>query len=612
MTSTTSRSSWSTGPSRSCPNDRRRVRRIRPEPRGRPPDRRALRERGSRGVRLRAESARPREPVGPPRHDRIRGLGCRRGGPAVPCSRHIPGRAVLLGPRDLGRDCLRARDVVPTRPHLSDQSGLDPTAVGPRSDLRPCPRLGLLDLDDRVGHQRDVVERLRSQRPGRADLRLPRARVLRLDVHFCMLFVRSWWQVRKTPSRWVFGVVLLGLIAGTVPAAVTELLWPILSSNDTRVGLGSLYTLMWSIFIAYAVVRYRYLVIEPVTEARTARAPRHRLERGLNYLVLENGRTSALGAFRDIVSATPGLCVTGLAPSRVSVRFGLERTPILWITTVSNEERTVRPNALDFELVHTVVKFLRENPGTAVLLDDLDYLATLAGFDAVARFLKRVTNQASASKGTVIVAAGFGTFPPEQIALLRGSVDRVLEVQEAIASSTPGAEHVLMTINAQDAPVALPLVGARRGLLLTTEHPTKARLRYGDRFDIVWVTEQPEPGVPSVRPNALDTEGRRAIGNSATAHEGMDIVLVGLEQLALYVDLRSWLPFVKDSLDIASLHGCRLFLTIAPEALSPQELAVLARRFDTGLSPSMFKGSAPSGPTTAAPENRIPYREPSA
>src|SRR5207245_1100999 len=99
--------------------------------------------------------------------------------------------------------------------------------------------------------------------------------------------------------------------------AVTELLWPILSSNDTRVGLGSLYTLMWSIFIAYAVVRYRYLVIEPVTEARTARAPRHRLERGLNYLVLENGRSSAMGAFRDIVSATPGLCVTGLAPRRL-------------------------------------------------------------------------------------------------------------------------------------------------------------------------------------------------------------------------------------------------------------------------------------------------------
>jgi hypothetical protein len=427
-----------------------------------------------------------------------------------------------------------------------------------------------------------------------------------------MLFVRAWWQVRKTPSRWMQGIVVFGLICGTVPAAVTELLWPLLSSSDTRVGLGSVYTLMWSVFIAYAVARYRYLSIEPVTELRTARAPRHRLERGLNYLVLENGRSSAMGAFRDIVSATPGLCVTGLAPSRVAVRFGLERTPILWITAVSNEARTVRPNALDFELVHTVTKFLRENPGTAILLDDLDYLAILAGFDAVARFLKRVANQASASKGTLIVAAGLGTFSPDQLALLRGSVDRILEVQEALAPSTPGAEHVLMTINAQDAPVALPLVGARRGLLLTTEHPTKARLRYGDRFEIVWVTEQPEPGTPCVRPKALDTEGRRAIANYASAHEGMDIVLVGLEQLALYVDLRAWLPFVKDSLDIASIHGCRLFLTVAPEAISQQELAMLARRFDTGLAPSLIKASPPSGPTTTAPENRIPYRGPSA
>src|SRR3989441_3139085 len=229
-----------------------------------------------------------------------------------------------------------------------------------------------------------------------------------------LLFVRSWWRVRKTPSRSMQSVVVLGLILGTVPAAVTEVAWPVVTGSDTRLGLGSVYTMMWSIFIAYAVARYRYLVIEPVVEVRPARVPRHRLERGLNYLVLENGRSAAMGAFRDIVSATPGLCVTGLPPSRVAVRFGLERTPILWITAVANEGRTVRPNALDFELVHTVMKFLRENPGTAVLLDDLDYLAILAGFEAVARFLKRVTNQASASKGTVIVAAGGGAFPPHQ------------------------------------------------------------------------------------------------------------------------------------------------------------------------------------------------------
>ncbi len=427
------------------------------------------------------------------------------------------------------------------------------------------------------------------------------------------LFLRSWWQVRKSPGRRMLGVVVGGLLLGTVPAAVTELLWPVLTASDTRLGLGSIYTLTWSIFIAYAVVRYRYLVIEPVTEVRAARVPRHRLERGLNYLVLENGRNAAMGAFRDIVSATPGLCVTGLAPARVARRFGLERTPILWITTASSEERTVRPNGLDFELVHTVVKFLRENPGTVVLLDDLDYLATLAGFEAVARFLKRVTNQASASKGTVIVGAGLGTFAVDEVALLRGIVDRVLEVEEGPGATTSGTmDHVLMTINPQDAPVALPLVGARHGLLLTTEHPSKARLRYGEKFEIVWVTDQPESGMSCVRPKALDTEGRRAITKYASSHRESDIVLVGLEQIALYADLHAWLPFVKDSIDIASLHGCRLFLTVAPEAITRQELAMLARRFDAPLAPSMLKSALPSEPTTAAPENRIPYRGPSA
>src|SRR6266704_3169510 len=136
-----------------------------------------------------------------------------------------------------------------------------------------------------------------------------------------MLFVRSWWRVRKTPSRRMIGIVLFGLILGTVPAAVTELFWPLLTESGTRLGLGSVYTMMWSIFIAYAVARYQYLEIETVVEAEAPRAATHRLERGLNYLVVENGRTAAMGAFREIVSTTPGLCVTGLAPSRVASRF---------------------------------------------------------------------------------------------------------------------------------------------------------------------------------------------------------------------------------------------------------------------------------------------------
>jgi hypothetical protein len=424
-----------------------------------------------------------------------------------------------------------------------------------------------------------------------------------------LVFVRAWLHARHTELGRMQGTVVAGLLIASFLGAATEIFWPVLTPADTRLGLGSLYTLLWSVFIAVAIVRYRYLVIEAVTEPKAARAPRHRLERGLNYLVQENGRHAAMGAFRDIVSATPGLCVTGLQPARVAERFGLERTPILWITTTSNGDRTVRPSGLDFELVHTVLKFLRENPGTAVLLDDLDYLAALAGFDAVARVVKRVANAASSVKGTVILAAGEGTFAPDQFAVLRGCVDRVLEVQESPPrAASNGRDHALLTVSAHDAPLALPLVGVRRGLLLTTEHPSKARLRYGEGFDHVWITEHPESGMACVRPKALDTEARRAIANYAGGHPGADIVLVGLEQLTLYVDARAWLPFVKDAIDIAGLHGCRFTLTVSSEAISSRELAMLARRFDVPVP--TLRGPLPGGRPTAAPENRIPSRGP--
>ena len=433
------------------------------------------------------------------------------------------------------------------------------------------------------------------------------------------LFVRAWWRVRPGRARRMLGIVAAGLVLGTVPAGVTDLFYPLLSPTlawlvpglpvlDAPLGLGSLYTLVWSVVIAFAIARYRYLSIEPVLEARAPSARRHGLEAGANYLILEPGRTTALGAFREIVVRTPGLCVTGLPPQRVAERFGLARTPVAWITNASGEGRSIRPGAFDFELLHTITKFLRENPGTAVLLDDLDYLAELAGFDAVARFLRKVTNQASASGGTVLVAAGLGTFSAEEIAVLRGTVDHVIEVlQGPPGVSVAEGDHVLLLVSSQEVPSALGAAGARGGLLLTTEHPSKARRRFGDGYSVLWLTESSDGSAASARPTSLDAEAKRALSNYVAAHRGSDVVLVGIEQLAVFTDFRSILSFVKDAIDIASLGGCRLFATLSPEALPSRAAARIARRFDAPSGPAL---RIPGGPSTAALGSRILYRGP--
>jgi len=85
------------------------------------------------------------------------------------------------------------------------------------------------------------------------------------------LFVGGWWRVRKGRMRRMQGVVVAGLLLGTIPAGITEIFWPLLLGGDTPMGLASSYTLIWSIFIAYAIARYRYMVIEPVMERAAPR-----------------------------------------------------------------------------------------------------------------------------------------------------------------------------------------------------------------------------------------------------------------------------------------------------------------------------------------------------
>ena len=424
------------------------------------------------------------------------------------------------------------------------------------------------------------------------------------------LFVENWWRVRSSSLRQVQGLVVLGLLIGSVPAGVTEIFWPLLDGYDTRLGLGSVYTLVWAVFLAFAVARYRYLVIEPVTEPTIAVQPRHPLSRGMNYLVLGPGRGAGMSAFREIVSATPGLCVTGLPPSRVAQRFGLERTPILWVTGVSSLERTVPPQSLDFELLHTVLKFLRENPGTAVLLDDLDYLAAVDGFDAVARFLKHVANQASSSNGTLIVTADRTVFTPEQIALLGGCVDQVLDFPEpANGPHSVLHDNALLFVAPQEAAPHLPLVAVREGLVVTTEHPTKARRRFGDSYPVLWITLHPEAGLPSARPTALDSEARRVVSSYLATHVGGTVVLVGLEQIALLADFLALLVFVKDVADMTALHGGRVIATIAPGSLPPRGVEILARRLDVP-GPPVLKSPLPGGLSTTVPGSRTPTRGP--
>src|SRR5437870_12096293 len=164
----------------------------------------------------------------------------------------------------MDRNRPRAGDALSPRPHVPVAEPLVPVTVGPCNHLRAVRLLGLPGHLDEPDHLRHVGERVRAERPHRADVCIPRTVLRRLDVlqrpglrAFVVARPEDAQQEhskrgrpRPPPGHRSGGDHGAGL------AGVDR------NRHATRPRI--LYTMMWSIFIAYAVARYRYLAIEPV------------------------------------------------------------------------------------------------------------------------------------------------------------------------------------------------------------------------------------------------------------------------------------------------------------------------------------------------------------
>ncbi|MFQ5552658.1 MAG: DUF835 domain-containing protein, partial [Thermoplasmata archaeon] len=130
--------------------------------------------------------------------------------------------------------------------------------------------------------------------------------------------------------------------------SITELLTEVVLPNmgiDIRL-LGFLINVALLSLVAFAV-RERGFVQEflvPVPEAHLETAPSFDVERGYAYLIPDEGPAHSLEIFTDMVThGVRGLCVTRQHPDRVAQAYGLEKTPVLWLSRVVSDQNCVRP-----------------------------------------------------------------------------------------------------------------------------------------------------------------------------------------------------------------------------------------------------------------------------
>ena len=378
-------------------------------------------------------------------------------------------------------------------------------------------------------------------------------------------------------------VVLVLAVAGAL-ASSTETLWPFLTGAPGNLGLASIYMLMITVGAAVSEARYHFLEIEAVTEA-TPSARLYALRPGLSHLFLSEERDPAFVAFREIVATTPGLCISAVHPRKLQERFGLERTPILWVTAVSGTELSVRPQGLEFELYQSAARFVKENPATVVLVDDVDFLVHTNGFDAAARFLHRLNNLATGRGSTTIAAVDPGAFTEAQITLLRGLFDDVREVPPATPFVRPALDADSGAVLLEgDADAALSvyesLASGDRGVLLTTKNPARLRRRLGTEAAIMWVGSFGEATEVDGGPVAIDLEAGKLATGLLRDRERPVLFLTDLEQFRLFAPFPRVLEFVKTLIDHVANQQGLLLASVAPKGMCGTELASLRHRFD--------------------------------
>lgn len=156
-----------------------------------------------------------------------------------------------------------------------------------------------------------------------------------------------------------------------------------------------------------------------IPEGRVERVPVvEKLEKSECYLVPGETPEKTFKIFADQVSrGTKGLCITRENPNKVRQKYGLPEIPIFRLTDRPTPGEKAVENLLELGLL--IGSFVNTDETRVILLDGLEYLVSVNGFNAVLQFMQTKRSQITASNSIMIVPVSLEAFGKEEQALLK-------------------------------------------------------------------------------------------------------------------------------------------------------------------------------------------------
>src|SRR2546422_2602187 len=233
-------------------------------------------------------------------------------------------------------------------------------------------------------------------------------------------------HVRRVPARPSVKRDVYLIIGGVVGYAffefVVEVVLPYYAI-DVRAA-GFIVEVVLVGFVALALREKGFLedLLMPQPEAALSTAPSFRLRRGHTYIVLEEKPVHSFEIFRDLVThGAEGLCITRKPPKTVAQDYGLERTPILWLSRVANQKNCVRPSPPENVAV-AVEHFMNAGQSPVVLLDGFEYLVAHNDFPSILALVHDLNENVSLRDSILLIPLDSRTISEREFALIKREV----------------------------------------------------------------------------------------------------------------------------------------------------------------------------------------------
>lgn len=163
--------------------------------------------------------------------------------------------------------------------------------------------------------------------------------------------------------------------------------------------------------------------LEPQAEQARPQSPPPQtsvtLNPGESYLFRGAQPDACFRLFANVVTTgREGLCISTQMPDSVRETYGLKTTPVLWLSKQNIlSDKILHANNIS-HIVFAMKNYIRKSKQAIIMLEGLDYLITIHGFDKIAKLIQDMWEYIMLSKSNLLIPLNPQTMNPQELATL--------------------------------------------------------------------------------------------------------------------------------------------------------------------------------------------------